>query len=368
MKLLMDQNIDQTKIYDNGFLGDFKELQAYQKNSSSPISAGNNIVKLYGSAAAAISQIGATIFSTGAVGQAANTVDNGKFTSFAAAGLSPYYIRNFPQFTQVWLSTNLGRSSYDSLQLSVRRQTGALKFAANYTWSKTIDNGSGDGGGNTGPLDSFNFKTMRALSDADRPHTFNFTTSYTLPIGRNKLIGHNMPDWVDRFAGGWEVGLLGIKTSGQPLSISSGVFTGPNTTNFGPLATNLGSLVNYSGTDRSIGGVQLFGGGVRYFTPAEAALFTTADAGSTGNSGRNTFRGPGFFDIDASLVKRFRVTEKLAAVFRAEAYDLLNTVNFSAPGVNIQTPATFGIISSTPTGASNQSGARILQLALRVEF
>jgi hypothetical protein len=209
---------------------------------------------------------------------------------------------------------------------------------------------------------------MRALSDADRPHTFNFTTSYTLPIGRNKFVGHNMPDWVDRFAGGWEIGILGIKTSGQPLSISSGVFTGPNTINFGPLTSNLGALANYSGTDRSIGKLEEFGGGVRFFTPAQLALFSVPDAGSIGNSGRNTFRGPGFFDIDASLVKRFRVTEKTAVVFRAEAYDLFNTVNFRAPSVNLQTPTTFGIISSTPTGASNQSGARILQLALRLEF
>jgi hypothetical protein len=302
------------------------------------------------------------------VGTAANTVDTAKLSSYASFGISPYYIRNFPQFSNVWLSNNMGRSSYDSLQISVRRTTGSLKFSANYTWSKTIDNGSSDGGGAGNTLDSYNFKLMRGLSDADRPHTFTFTTLYTLPIGRNHLLGHNMPDWLDRFAGGWEIGALGIKTSGQPLSISSGVFTGPNTTNFGPLATNLGALVNYSGSDRSIGQIERFGGGVRFFTPDQAALFTVPDAGSTGNSGRNTFRGPGFFNVDASLVKRFRITESTRVVFRAEAYDLFNHVNFNAPGVNIQTPATFGIISATPTGASNQSGARILQLALRLEF
>jgi hypothetical protein len=54
--------------------------------------------------------------------------------------------------------------------------------------------------------------------------------------------------------------------------------------------------------------------------------------------------------------------------FRAEGYNLLNTVNFSTPGLNLQTPQTFGVISSTPTGASNQSGARILQAALRLDF
>jgi hypothetical protein len=66
--------------------------------------------------------------------------------------------------------------------------------------------------------------------------------------------------------------------------------------------------------------------------------------------------GPGFFDTDLSLVKRIRVVgERTFLTFRAEAYNLFNTVNFNPPGVNLQTPQTFGVISSTPTGASNQS-------------
>ena len=367
IKQLLDQNVNQTQIYTSGFLSDFKELQAFQANST-PVSAGNTIARIYGGAALAISAIGATPVRQGAVGAAASTVDTNGYTKYAAAGVSQYYLRNFPQFTDVYVSGNGGRTSYDSLQVSLRRQQGALKGALNYTWSKTLDNASSDGGGNTGSLNSFNLKTMRALSDIDRPHTVTWTLVYSLPVGRNKLVGGKMPDWADRLVGGWELGSLGIVTSGQPLSISSGVLTGPNTVNFGPLGSNLGALADYSGTDRSIGGIERFGGGVRYFNAAQLALFSVPVAGSSGNGGRNTFRGPGFFNTDMSLVKKFRITEKLAATFRAEAYNLLNTVNFSAPSVNLQTPQTFGIISSTPTGASNQSGARILQGALRIDF
>jgi hypothetical protein len=367
IKLLLDQNVNQTQIYNNGFLRDFKELQAFQSGNTA-VSAGNNIAKIYGGAAAAITAIGATAVRQGAVGTAANTVDTTGYTRYAAAGISPYYLRNFPQFTDVYVSTNAGRSYYDSLQVSVRRQQGALKGALNYTWSKTIDNASSDGGGNTGSLDSFNLRTMRALSDIDRPHTVSWSLVYTLPVGRRHFVGGKLPDWADRLVGGWELGSLGIVTSGQPLSISSGVLTGPNTVAFGPLASNLGALADYSGTDRSIGGIERFGGGVRYFTAAQLALFSVPAAGSIGNSGRNTFRGPGFFNTDISLVKKFRVTERVAATFRAEAYNLFNTVNFSPPSVNLQTPQSFGIIASTPTGASNQSGARILQGALRIDF
>ena len=367
VKLLLDQNVNQTRIY-GSFLNDFNELRAFQANNTAP-SAGNTLVRIFGTPAAAINAIGATPVRQGAVGAAANTVDTSNNSKYAAAGVSPYYLRNFPQFSSVWLSTNMGRSSYDSLQVSLRRQAGALKFAVNYTWSKTIDNASVDGSGNTGPLDNFNMSLMRALADSDRPHTFNWSASYTLPIGRGKLVGGSMPNWVDRFAAGWEIGSLGFLTSGQPLSISSGVLTGPNTTDFGPLGSNIGSLANYSGTDRSIGSVERWGGGVRFFTPEQLALFSVPAPGSTGNSGRNTFRGPGFFNTDLSLVKRFRVAgERTFLTFRAEAYNLLNWVNFNAPSVNLQTPQSFGQISSTPTGASNQSGARILQFALRLDF
>ena len=351
--------MNQTRIYSNGFLSDFNELRAFRANNT-PVSAGNTLARIYGSATAAVNAIGATNVTQGAAGSAANTVDTNAYTRYAAAGVSQYYLRNFPQFTNVYLSTNAGRSYYDSLQVSLRRNTGALKFAVNYTWSKNLDNFSGDGGGNTANLDEYNLKLNRSLSDSDRPHTVSWTTTYTLPIGRNKLVGRGMPDWADKIAGGWELGSLGIWTSGQPLSISSGVTTGPN--------ANVNSLADFSGTDRSFGSIERFGGGVRYFTAAQFAKFSVPVAGSTGNSGRNTFRGPGFFNTDLSLVKSFRIHEQQRVTFRAEAYNLFNTVNFNPPSVNLQTPQTFGIISSTPTGAGNQSGARILQGALRFDF
>jgi hypothetical protein len=224
IKLLLDQNLDQTRIY-GGFLDDFNELRAFQANGT-PTSTSNPLVRMFGSANAAMTAIGATPVRQGAVGAAANTIDTADFSRYAAARVSQFYLRNFPQFTNVWLSTNAGRSYYDPLQLSLRHQTGALKFAVNYTWSKTIDNASTDASGEVGPLDNFNLGLMRSLWDADRPHTFNWSAGYTLPIGRGRLIGGNVPDWLDRIAAGWEIGSLGFVTSGQPLSISSGVLHG----------------------------------------------------------------------------------------------------------------------------------------------
>ena len=367
IKQVLDQNINQTRIYD-GFLNDFNEIRAFQA-SAAPTSPNNTLVRMFGTPAAAITAIGATPVRQGSVGAAANTIDTSNYTRYAAAGVSQFYLRNFPQFTNVILTTNAGRTYYDSLQLSLRRQVGSLKGAINYTFSKTIDNVSTDGGGNNGPLDNFNLRLNRTVSDIHRPHTFNWSASYSIPFGKGKLIGGNMPGWLDRFAAGWEIGSLGIITSGQPLGISSGIYTGPNLNDFGPLGSNIGSLANYSGTDRSIGKIERYAGGVRFFTPEQAALFSVPAPGVIGNAGRNTFTGPGFFNTDVSIVKRFRIYgERTFLTFRAEGYNLLNTVNFIAPALNLQTPQTFGVISATPVGASNQSGARILQFALRLDF
>ena len=358
IKQVLDQNVNQTRVY-GGFLNDFRELQAFQANAT-PTSAGNVLTRMFGSPTAAINAIGATPVRQGSLGAAANTIDTSNFSRYANAGVSQFYLRNFPQFTNVILTTNAGRTYYDSFQFSLRRQVGALRGAVNYTWSKTIDNASADGSGTTGNFDNYNLSLSRGLSDIDRPHTINWSSSYVLPIGKGKLIGGNMPDWLDRIGAGWEVGSLGFWTSGQPLNISSGLTTGPNN------AVN--SNADYRGTDRSIGKVERFGGGVRFFTPEQLALFSVPVPGSVGNTGRNSFRGPGFFNTDLSIVKRFRLAERKFITFRSEAYNLLNTVNFNAPSVNLQTPQTFGVISGTPTGASNQSGARILQFALRFDF
>src|SRR5262249_20492136 len=244
------------------------------------------------------------------------------------------------------------RSYYDALQVSVRRSSGALRFAANYTYSKSIDTITAEGNGYTAPIDSFNIALNRARGDFDHRHSFNASTVYTLPFGNGKLIGGNMPKWLDTLVGGWDIGSLFILQDGIPFTISSQRTTreiGNGTTAL------LNTWVNYSG-DRNIGGIHYQpDGSVFYFTPEEIAKFSFPAAGTIGNSGRNAFRGPRFFNVDMSLVKKFRLTERHALTFRAEAYNLLNNPNFNVPltnsaantNFNLTNTATFSKLSQT---------------------
>ena len=249
------------------------------------------------------------MFSTGQVGTAANTIDVNNYTKYAAAGISEYYLRHFPQFSTVLLGNNDGRSEYNSLQVRLQRQFGALRVAANYTWSKSLDNDlstatGGEGNGFAAPLDSFNEALDRGRSNFDIPQAFNMTSQYTLPIGKGHAFGGNMPHWANTLIGGWDVGSLWIWESGSPFTVSSGRATGPSTAN---------TWADYTGS-RNIGSVATtnngIGPGVYYFTPAQIANFAEPVAGSIGSSGRNTFRGPRFFNLDASLVKRFELMER----------------------------------------------------------
>jgi hypothetical protein len=84
---------------------------------------------------------------------------------------------------------------------------------------------------------------------------------------------------------------------------------------------NVATFADYSG-DRNIGRVERRGDGVYFFTAEDIRRFSFPAAGEIGTAGRNTFRGPRFFNIDLSLGKRFRIKERQDLSFRAEAYNL----------------------------------------------
>ncbi len=356
--LFMDRDINQPRIYGN-FLSSFKEVRDYiNSKGTSTLSANNVFVNAFGSEAAAVKAIGTTPFTTNNVASVANTLDRNNNAKYGTAGVSQFYLRNFPQFNQVIYGSNDGRNYYDSLQVSLRRTSGSLRTALNYTFSKSIDNISVDGNGYTSPIDSYNLGLNRALGDFDHRHSFNATVSYTLPVGKGKRYGTDMPRWLDTVIGGWDLGALFVAQDGSVFSLLSPYNTNGNTSS--------ATFLNYTGDRSSFGSVMKQGNGVFYFQPSDVANLSIPDAGQIGTSGRNAFRGPKYVNLDSSLVKHFAITERQAITFRAEAYNTLNHVNFSGFGTSFLTPSTYGKFSSDTGGQG--VGSRNLQLALRYDF
>jgi len=116
-KLYLTYNPNQQRVYQD-FLPAFKELQAFQTNSSAPISPNNTLVKIFGTPASAISALGAANFTQGQVGTAASNLDTlgANFNRYPAAGVSQFYMRNYPQYINVQQGTNSGRAYYNSGQ------------------------------------------------------------------------------------------------------------------------------------------------------------------------------------------------------------------------------------------------------------
>lgn len=356
VKLFMNQDLDQVH-WNSLYQNDFAQLAtAYNNNALSTVPASNMFVKIFGSASAAVPTLGASNLQTLQYNNAIynmDTTSNG-FSKYAAAGVSPFALRNFPQFIQLIYGGNNGLSWYNSLQFSISRRWSSGSIQANYTWSKSIDNVSAEGNGFTDTMDNFNLSLNKARANFDRPQVFNLRGLYTLPFGRGHRFGGNMPKWANAFVGGWDIGALGVWESGAPMTASSGRYTA--------LSYGITSWDNYSGGDRNIGSLERKGDGVYWLDPSIISQFSFPGVADFGNAGRNTFRGPHFFNFDASLVKSFFVTEKKRFVFRAEAYNVFNNVDFANPSLAIATPSTFGKIS----GVVNNP--RILQGALRFDF
>ena len=348
-RLFQHANLNQLKI-EGDFLRSFKEIQAF-RNALTPVPAANTLARIFGSVAGAVDALGGDTFDNGLVGAAADRVDRIYFGRYAAVGLSNYYLRDFPQFDKLIMGTDRGQSYYDSLQLRLRHRSRSLNVAAGYTWSKSLDTISSDGGEYEAPIDNITLSMNKARSDADRPHVFSAAIAYDLAPAWNTWL-RDQPRWIGEIAGGWQVGVLTLWERGLPFTISSGRRT---------TGADADSWVDYTG-DPNIGDVIPSTYGVYYYYLDQIQSFTFPTAGSTGNAGRNSFRGPDYFKVDLSLVKQFRVKETNKIVLRIELYNLLNTTNFGLPVVNLSSPTTFGRIDSTV------GTPRTIQVAVRYIF
>jgi len=229
-----------------------------------------------------------------------------------------------------------GNSSYNALWTTIeQRFSHGAQLNASYTWSKSIDYNSLSSTG-TSVQNSYDASGDRGLSDFDARHRFVLSAIYELPFKGNVI------------KEGWQLACIFQLQSGSPLNIvvaDSTVNGVPNT-----LRPDVA------------GPVEIIGNVERWFDTnpfVPVARF--------GNLGRNVIIGPGFNNVDFSVLKNFQLDEKRYLQFRFEAFDLFNHANFGQPG-RVVGSAAFGRITNTrfPTGDSGSS--RQLQFALKFIF
>jgi hypothetical protein len=147
----------------------------------------------------------------------------------------------------------------------------------------------------------------------------------------------------DKILGGWQVAGISSLGTGQPFSVTF------NSTVVGWPSSRADIVGNHDGA----------GTITQWFNPAAYAVpapFTYGD------SARNSLFGPGIISWDQSLYKRFGITERINAEFRAEFFNIMNHANFDVPAANISVPSTVGRITNTT------SVPRDIQFGLRLTF
>ena len=305
----------------------------------------------------------------GSVANAALTVSqrtSGTAQLIATTIGNPYFFQRFPQFSGALnVLDSEDYSRYDGLEVIFkRRMAGGLGFQVGYTYSLSKDTRSFDPtftivsrannqSASSTPFDINNRDENYAYSDFDRRHVLQATYVFELPFGKGRRFGSGVSSAADWFIGGWQIaGGLNL-ASGRPFTVYSGLNTFSNVNqsfaNCNSCPRNLGSLVERNGTGY-------------WFTTEAEAKFSQPLPGEKGNTERNYFLGPGQFRTDASVSKKFRITERVNFDLRADFQNLTNTASFGIPTAT-QNSSVFGRIRDSVT-----SFARRVQFSGRLNF
>jgi hypothetical protein len=258
----------------------------------------------------------------------------------------------FPGFRSIRLSTNEANSHYNALQVDLNSQVGHdLNLRAFYTYSRTIDPGTGSNGGQdlqdvSNPYLGWRYDI--GPGGYDRTHVAVVDFIYDIPLFR-----HSDSHLLKSTVGGWQVSGIVTMESGIPINIGiSGGQGGnglPNATN----RPNLVGKISYPGTVEA--GNQV----IQYLNPSAFALPTV---GAFGNLGHNAVRGPGRDNWNLSLFKSFVFSEARGSrfEFRVETFNIWNHTQFNQVSNNLGS-SNFGQFTSA-------FDPRILQLGGKLYF
>ncbi len=248
-------------------------------------------------------------------------------------------------------------SNYHSLQATVRKDfRGAGAISAAYTWSKNLtDNGSDR---SNAPQNSYNWHEGEyGPYPGDRKQILTVSYFYVIPIFKGS---HGVAAQALK---GWELsGILSTYT-GVPLTVTT---SGVDPAGLGILGSSSASARPDMTCNPQAGAPQQYASATQEAAQAmnwfNTGCFAQVPEGVVrpGNAGRGTVRGPGFFNLDASVMKNFYVRESKYFQFRMETFNTLNWVNPNGLSTNI-TSTTFGEVTSF-------RAPRRVQLALKFNF
>ena len=269
-------------------------------------------------------------------------------------------------FGSFGLKANDGNNVFNALQATIeRRFVNGFLFETNYMWSHGITDASIGAGESVAFQNQSCRHCDRSDTSVDVRHTVTINSVYQLPFGPGKKY-LNSDGVAAKIFGGWELAGIAYARTGLPLNITvtrkAGDLPDGNTSSQRP---NL------------IAGVPIYPANQSTSNWLNPAAFALPAKGTWGNLGRFVARGPGAFEIDSSLTKTFKLTERFNLYFRAAAFNLLNHPTFKNPasglgsftGPSPKPSASFGKITDIiNTGATGTGAPRRIEFMFRLDF
>jgi hypothetical protein len=301
----------------------------------------------------------------------------------------PFY-GSFPTLSNIYQLGNQDSSIYHGLQVTVRQRTSnGLYFVAGYTLAHSIDDADSNRQYNI--QNSYDPAAERSNSSDDLRHRFTFATTYAMP-------------WRPGFAQllqGWRLNGIFTAQTGSPIFFydSSNDISGtgefndhwnitgsPSNIHWSPTVpiafvdpstfgtdssgkvTGNGQCISATGGAASAAAQQLLSYGC--YVSGSAAI-TPPAPGTFGNMKRNIVYGPGFVNLDFSVIKTFKFGERFSLEARGEIFNILNHPNFADPVHDLSSGATLGLAQYTPdVYASNpvvgSGGSRHIQIGAKI--
>lgn len=406
------QNMQETNIFENGFLAQFKQAQKNlainQANGKGDTFAYNPSNPLPGQAATPIFNAafrgllseqgyGSTTFvnnlKQGVAGTMASTLatESGYYCRLVGSNFAPcaaltdeandystpgnYPINFFnanPYLQNLWYQNSDAKSNYNALQIDLnRRYSQGLVLGANYTWSHALGNlhNRDDQEAYYQWFTTRDSKLNYMSTPFDRRHVFNLFFVYELPFGKGKTfsVGNGI---LDRVIGGWSLGSRNTFASGNPFLLDGGRYTVNNHSQSGvtfgedfsseKLQKALSKVTGYFKANKAM---------ISDISSIANVTTSTSRVKSNLYSGSSTpgefawfaqLRNNNYYQLDLNLTKDIRFTERWKLSLRADAFNFLNHPFFAIGNSNPNSSA-FGQVTSA-------RGERTMQIRASLEW
>jgi outer membrane receptor protein involved in Fe transport len=247
---------------------------------------------------------------------------------------------------------NCSDNNYHSLQAKLnKRFSRGYSLLATYTLQRIRNHGT----------DQYFYDRSLEYGSPEwaRTHTITLAATVELPFGQGKRFFGDISKGLDYIVGGWQFNTSAYIASGQHLNVDyrdagQDRDTGPNR----PDVT--GDITEGGGTqERWFNATPIGSAGSAFGRPAR---------GTFGNMERGSLIGPGYWNVDASLFKRFKFTDRTNLELRIEATNVFNHVNLGNPDTQIGVPGNNNPNAGRITSTASNWQARNLQFAARFQF